>query len=62
MICKCGNDSFFAHQLVRMDVIVDSSNQFMDNIKPAETAIYDSETPYGPYTCTLCGKEYEELG
>ena len=56
MKCKCGNDKFIAHQVVRMDVVVDENNNWIES-KEA----YDSETPYGPYTCTACGEEYDEL-
>lgn len=58
MVCICGNDEFYAHQVVRMDIIVDKDNYF---VKGLENGIYDSEIPYGPYTCTKCGKEYDEL-
>ena len=53
---KCGNDKFVAHQLVRMDIVVDENNNFLE-----QGEIYDSETPYGPYTCTKCGKEYDNI-
>lgn len=54
--CKCGNDKFIGHQLVRMDVLVDADNHFL-----AQKEIYDSETPYGPFSCTVCGAEYENI-
>ncbi len=54
----CGGNRFIAHQLVRMDIVVDGDNNFESNI---EGGIYDSETPYGPYTCTNCGNEIDEL-
>ena len=56
MICECGNNEFNAHQKCYHDVIVDGNNMFLQNEN-----IYESEHPYGPYTCTKCGKEYEEL-
>lgn len=56
--CKCGFNRFIAHQLVRMDVIVDENNYFEESV---EGGIYDCETPYGPYTCTNCGAEYDSL-
>lgn len=55
---KCGGNRFIAHQLVRMDVIVDGNNYFQESV---EGGIYDAETPYGPYTCTKCGYETDEL-
>ena len=54
--CRCGNELFGAHQQARHDVVVDASGIFQRDI-----GIYDSENPYGPYTCTKCGAEYEEL-
>lgn len=52
---NCGNNKFSGHQLVRMDVLVDENNNFIEQIE-----IYDSEKPYGPYTCTNCGQEYDD--
>lgn len=56
MKCTCGCNKFIGHQLVRMDVVVDGNNNFEEQLE-----IYDSEKPYGPYICTNCGKEYDEL-
>lgn len=63
MRCKCCNGTrFIAHQVVRMDVMVDEKNNFIGNLfGGAESHIYDAGTPYGPYTCTDCGAEYDEL-
>jgi len=69
MKCACGNDRFMGQQLCRMGVIVDEHNMFVSNPE-RHTAdgsteeyfdIYDCETPYGPYECTACGREYETL-
>lgn len=63
MKCKhCGGEEFVAHQMCRMDVLVDGSGTFIANVheNPA-IDIYDSERPYGPFQCTGCGAEYEEL-
>ena len=59
----CGNKEFNAHQVCRMDVVVDGDNNWVSNPGGADSAasIYDSENPFGPYTCTDCGKEYDEL-
>lgn len=54
--CKCGNGYFYAHQLCRHDIIMDGDGNFEQNIE-----IYDSERPYGTFTCTSCGANYEEL-
>ena len=52
MKCECGCNRFIGHQLVWVEVIVNGNNDFEEQLE-----IYDSETPYGPYTCTNCGKE-----
>lgn len=61
MRCKCGNDKFYAHQQVYLEVIVDGSGVFHSNHEDVAAAIYDSERPYGPYICTQCEAEYVEL-
>jgi|ETNmetMinimDraft_8_1059916.scaffolds.fasta_scaffold751084_1 hypothetical protein len=53
---ECENTSFRAHQRCYHDVTVDENNNFLDNIE-----IYMTEKPYGPYTCTKCGRIYDEL-
>lgn len=48
--------------MCRLDVIVDGDYNFVSNAStPAEASIYDSGNPYGPFTCTKCGEEYNEL-
>ena len=60
--CECGSTEFRAHQIVRMDVIVDGDNQWEENLtQDAAASIYDAETPYGPYTCRNCGRVYNSL-
>ena len=67
--CKCGCDKFVAHQVLYADVLVDSENNFESNwdtlhgrpCNSADKAIYESERPYGPYTCAACGTEYDSL-
>lgn len=61
MGCECGNTEFYAHQLCRMNVVVDADNEWLRNSPEDNSACYDFETPYGPFTCTECKKEYEEL-
>jgi hypothetical protein len=56
MICFCGNDKFNAHQVVHQDVIVDGDNNWESSGES-----YDSNTPFGPYTCTECSHEFDEL-
>ena len=54
--CICGSTRFTATQVCRHDIIVDSYNNFHRDI-----GIGESENPNGPYRCTECGKEYEDL-
>lgn len=54
--CLCGNSIFIASQRCYHDIIVNSKNTFLSDIK-----IYESDKPCGPYTCKKCGKEYEDL-
>ncbi len=54
--CKCGNDKFAAHQQSYHDVIVNASGTFVE-----DKGIYESNTPYGPFTCTGCGAQHDEL-
>lgn len=63
MKCKvCGNDKFYGHQVLRTDVICDEHGRFLQNLMDGMGPyIYDAETPYGPFTCTKCGTEYDEL-
>lgn len=61
-VCKkCGCNKFHGHQLVRMDVIC-TSQGFEENVhNDISQDIYDSEQPYGPFSCVDCGQEYEDL-
>lgn len=62
MKCKfCGGNRFYAHQEVRMDVIVDEDGDYMDGVTGTFIDIYDSSAPYGPYQCCKCGAEYDVL-
>ena len=42
-------------------MIVDGSGEFHSNHEDVVATIYDSERPYGPYTCTKCEAEYDKL-
>jgi len=57
--CKtpgCTGAEFSAHQVVRIDIVVNGENDFQRNAgNTAEASIYDSGHPYGPYTCMACG-------
>lgn len=63
MKCEhCGGELFVAHQICRLDVLVDGTGQFVDGVhKDIALDIYDSEHPYGPYQCCGCGAEYDAL-
>lgn len=62
MKCQCGNTRFIGHQLIRADVITDEHGEFAENLPQGlDASIYDAEAPYGPFTCTVCDREYEEL-
>jgi len=61
-ICEEGCSKFIARQRCYHDIIVDNDNNFIQNdALPGQSSIYESEIPYGPYTCVKCGKEYDEL-
>ena len=61
-VCRCGCGRFYAHQVCHMDIIVDADNCFIENAsEDAAAAIYDAQTPYGPYVCVECGAEYDDL-
>lgn len=59
----CGCDTFGCHQQVRMFVVCDGDGNYVDAVTPDAPGadIYDSEACYGPFVCTHCGAEYEEL-
>jgi len=61
--CECGGVEFSAHQVCRMDIVVNGYGDFERALNGDEggASIYDAENPYGPFTCLSCGKEYYEL-
>ena len=54
--CECGNDNFYAHQVCRHTIYVDPQGNYQEGLD-----IYDSESPYGPFECSNCGKRYENI-
>ena len=61
---KCGNTEFFAHQVLHVDIVVDEGGYFVRNCSDDETtdfAVYHAGAPFGPFTCTKCNAEFEEL-
>lgn len=63
MKCKfCDGQVFVGHQVCHMDILVDDSGAFLDNMPSgAEASIYESDTPFGPFQCCGCGAVYDEL-
>lgn len=62
MICSCGGCRFIAHQLIRADIVVNERGEFEENLPGGlEANVYDAVTPYGPFVCDTCGREYDEL-
>ncbi|MBQ3570206.1 MAG: hypothetical protein IJA20_05970 [Methanocorpusculum sp.] len=61
--CVCGCNRFYAHQQLYADVIVDGGNNFIGNgvDDNLSNSISESGKPYGPYTCIMCGREYDDL-
>ena len=56
MKCECGNGEYYASQRCYHTIVTDENGNFLDN----KTIDY-AENPYGPYTCTKCGKVYEDI-
>ena len=63
MKCKhCGGEQFIAHQVCRMEILVDGEGDYIDGVhKDISLDIYDSEPAYGPFQCCGCGAEYDVL-
>jgi hypothetical protein len=54
--CKCGNDSFYAHQICPHDIETDGNGSYIE-----DRGIYHSGASFGPFVCTACGVSYDEL-
>lgn len=63
MKCKfCGGDRFYGHQIVRVNIIVDENQDYVDGVHgDMSLDVYDSEPAYGPFQCIKCGAEYDVL-
>ena len=63
MKCRfCNGERFVGHQVCHMDILVDGSGAFLDNMPSgAAASIYESNTPFGPFQCCGCGAVYGEL-
>jgi len=59
--CSCGNGEFYAHQVCHMDIVCDGGGEWVRNTPSDDSCCYESINPFGPFTCTKCRKEYEEL-
>lgn len=59
----CGGRDFIGHQVIWANVSVEiDTGLFSGNLSGGlEANIYDSESPYGPFTCANCGYEVDEL-
>ena len=58
----CGSERFIGHQIIRADVYVGNDGEFEDNLPGGlEQHVYDSEKPYGPFTCCECNEEFDDL-
>lgn len=58
----CQGKEFSANQVCRVNVVVDSQNNFLRNeSENMESSVYDSDNPFGPYSCLSCGEEYEDI-
>lgn len=57
MKCKiCGKETFEARQVLHVDVICDGDGEFVENLADTlDQSVYESGSPFGPYTCTHCG-------
>lgn len=62
MKCKCGNTTFYGHQEVRMQVIVDEDGDFVANKEDIAESIYEAGDPYGNFICTNCGQLFDDNG
>lgn len=54
--CVCGNQEFFATQRVYETCKVTEENDWIETLSTDE-----ADKPYGPYVCTKCNREYDEL-
>jgi len=61
--CSCGNDEFKAHIGLTGDIIVNGQNNWIGQCggHTDNNSIYGSSKPFGPYICTVCKKEYDDL-
>lgn len=59
---KCGNNLFYAKQIVKAYVTVDENGKFYSNLPGGlENALCAAKKPFGPYQCTRCGEMYDTL-
>lgn len=63
MKCRiCGNETFYGHQTVHVDIICDGDGEFIENANGSMGAsTYEADSSFGPFTCTCCGAVYDEL-
>lgn len=63
MKCKiCGNEEFNCHQVLHMDIVCDGNGEFLSPLQESFMAsCYEAGRPFGPFTCSGCGANYQEL-
>lgn len=58
----CGNDKFYAYQIIKAYVIVDENGKYYCNLPSGlEDTVCAAKEPVGPYQCTHCGKVYKKI-
>lgn len=64
--CDCGNEQFYANQVLHIDIVVDEDEEFIRNVDNDTSAggvvpaIFSVGKPSGPYVCTECSAIIEE--
>ena len=72
MKCECGNNEFYSYALVTvtydLKVVTNEHGDYLDDAEAppefvGQDAFLDEEmdVPKGPYICTECGKQYNQL-
>jgi len=64
---RCGGRQFFARQTGYRRVIVDDTGDFVrvashvDQPTEVQSLAFEETKPYGPYVCTACNEEFDDL-
>ncbi|WP_415912451.1 hypothetical protein [Neptuniibacter sp. QD37_11] len=54
---NCNGNRFIASQRVYLDVVVDNQGNFVRNLYNESYGDAEFGAPYGPFSCTKCGRE-----